>query len=258
MVKNYYSILGVSPSAGESEIKKAFRKLAVQYHPDKNSSGDANSKFQEISEAYDVLSDPGKRNAYDLRLANPYGEILTAPANVHRDPAYRRRKPAQPRPQEPSASQILMHDFLPYVIWISRFGLLASTLFFADYFLPYQRVPDAIASIATYGRGPDHYLIINTTHGAEFRIKDFRLENFNEKREVALSVTPIYRSLIYVSSPSGSYRVWVAHMYSTLIFFPVVLFVNSLLALVYRKHVEFCFNLNVTAFILLIINFILI
>lgn len=64
--KDFYSILGVSRSASADEIKKSYRKLAMQYHPDKN-PGDKKSeeKFKEISEAYDVLSDAKKRDMYD-------------------------------------------------------------------------------------------------------------------------------------------------------------------------------------------------
>lgn len=64
--KDYYSILGVSRSASEADIKKAFRRLARQYHPDMN-PGDkvSEAKFKEISEAYEVLSDSDKRRKYD-------------------------------------------------------------------------------------------------------------------------------------------------------------------------------------------------
>jgi curved DNA-binding protein len=64
--KDYYKILGVSKTATETEIKKAFRKLAVQHHPDKNPNNKAaEEKFKEISEANEVLSDPAKRKKYD-------------------------------------------------------------------------------------------------------------------------------------------------------------------------------------------------
>ena len=64
MGRDFYKILGVSRDAKEDELKKAYRKLALKYHPDKNQDPGAEDKFKEIAEAYEVLSD----SEYDLNL----------------------------------------------------------------------------------------------------------------------------------------------------------------------------------------------
>lgn len=75
--KDYYTILGLNRDARNEEIKKAFRKLALRYHPDKNPEDDcAEEKFKQINEAYDILSDEGKRRQYDLFGRVESGNIL--------------------------------------------------------------------------------------------------------------------------------------------------------------------------------------
>ncbi|MDG1190180.1 MAG: DnaJ domain-containing protein, partial [Flavobacteriales bacterium] len=64
--RDYYEVLGVSKSASQSEIKKAYRKMAIKYHPDKNPDDKAaEEKFKEAAEAYDVLSNTEKKQRYD-------------------------------------------------------------------------------------------------------------------------------------------------------------------------------------------------
>uniref|UniRef100_A0A3Q4GMN4 Zgc:122979 n=1 Tax=Neolamprologus brichardi TaxID=32507 RepID=A0A3Q4GMN4_NEOBR len=63
--KDFYKVLGVSPESNEDEIKKAYRKMALKFHPDKNSDADAEDRFKEIAEAYEILTDPKKRSIYD-------------------------------------------------------------------------------------------------------------------------------------------------------------------------------------------------
>lgn len=65
MGKDYYKTLGISKGSNEEEIKKAYRRMALRFHPDKNKDANAEEKFKEIAEAYEVLSDPKKRAVYD-------------------------------------------------------------------------------------------------------------------------------------------------------------------------------------------------
>ncbi len=78
--KDYYKILGVNKTASDDDIKKAYRKLARQYHPDKNKEPGAETKFKDISEAYNVLGDKEKRNKYDM-LGNSYSNFRTQGGN---------------------------------------------------------------------------------------------------------------------------------------------------------------------------------
>jgi molecular chaperone DnaJ len=63
--RDYYEVLGISKDANADDIKRAFRKKAMEYHPDRNKAADAESKFKEVNEAYEVLSDPQKKQRYD-------------------------------------------------------------------------------------------------------------------------------------------------------------------------------------------------
>ena len=73
MSENYYKILGVEEKASNEEIKKAFRKLSLKYHPDRNPNNpDAVSKFHEINNAYETLSDDEKKREYDMKRNNPF------------------------------------------------------------------------------------------------------------------------------------------------------------------------------------------
>lgn len=76
--QDYYAVLGVSRDAGADEIKKAYRQAALKYHPDRNKSPDAEGKFKEAAQAYEVLSDPEKRQRYDR-----YGHDGLRGAGVH-------------------------------------------------------------------------------------------------------------------------------------------------------------------------------
>jgi len=105
---DYYDILKVSPTASPKEIKRSFRKLAIKFHPDKNKDEGAEERFQELSEAYSILSDPMKREEYDqLYMDEEPAE------NPDFDASEREAEPSAPGPQqraEPQPNQTKSND----------------------------------------------------------------------------------------------------------------------------------------------------
>jgi DnaJ-class molecular chaperone len=81
-MKDHYAALGLNSAATLSDIKKAFRQRAALYHPDRNSAADAGERFREVQEAYDVLSDDAKRQAYD---DNRRRGLLDSPIDTARE-----------------------------------------------------------------------------------------------------------------------------------------------------------------------------
>lgn len=85
-MKDHYAVLGLRSSATLADIKKAYRQLASQHHPDRNSAADAALRFQAVQQAYEVLSDPAQRKAYDdNRQRNLLDDPLTTAQAIWRD-----------------------------------------------------------------------------------------------------------------------------------------------------------------------------
>jgi len=80
-MKNYYEILGVDENATQDDIKKAYRKLSKQYHPDVNPDGE--EKFKDIAEAYDIIGDPEKRQDYENKKNNPFAGMGGHGFDIH-------------------------------------------------------------------------------------------------------------------------------------------------------------------------------
>jgi curved DNA-binding protein CbpA len=264
-MKDYYSILGVSVTASELEIKRVYRRLAVKYHPDKNPSPEAEALFKEINEAYDVLGDPEKRQTYDLRRQNPFQALVQEeePVVQHRDPRYRRRKPPGYRPPASRYTpKDLMRDYLPKVIVFSWAGMVLGLLLLTDFVLPSTTSTETVAAVypvykgARSGRRYHAYELMKTKEGTAIKFRDKNWNLFAIDSTVQIERTRIFSTHQYISN--ARYRVALANIYGAVGIVPLILFITSLLGLYFRSNVEFAFNVSIVSGILLIISLYLI
>lgn len=129
MVKDYYYILGVSKTASTEEIKKAFRKLSLKFHPDKN-EGDSffEERFKEINEAYGILSDQKKRADYDRVIAETVPGYTPPPKPPTPEPP--KSTPPPPEPPKPPAAPIKEKTDSNGTLFMAAFIFIAFALFF--------------------------------------------------------------------------------------------------------------------------------
>jgi hypothetical protein len=257
-LKDYYSVLGVLRTASDAEIKRAFRKLAITYHPDKNKSPDAQHIFVEINEAYETIGDPQKRSVYDSRLANPLSDLIVDPPaqQRHRDPAYRRPRKAGPIVKEPP----LTAHYLKYIHWCCWVGFTLSSLFFIDYVLPYETIDnDSVVSVkVTRGRrGGVAYVTSTTASGS--RIKHYPVEAacvLYEGADVKWERTLIFRTPIRATSLDGSVVERLGHLYGALLFFPVGVFITAAAGIIFKKRSDLAFNMSLVCIVLMIFTYV--
>jgi hypothetical protein len=256
-MKNYYAILGVSPSAHAADIKRAYRRLALQYHPDKNPNAAAEQFFKEVNEAYGVLGDSQSRYEYDQRLLNPVYQGPVAPAQpVHRDPRYRPTG-RRPVPRQADDTYELMKEHLPKIVVITKSLLILSIILFIDFVLPRQEVYEQYAShrCQSASRRSDGgtHCIFTTQQGSSFRLESDDLRLMEGMDTVRLSKSWIIREITQVKS--GETEVSISSsIYGLFVFGPLFLLVISAAAFVYRNNVYRGFNLGITAALVFVFN----
>jgi hypothetical protein len=256
-MKDYYALLGVRENAGPAEIKRAYRMLAVKYHPDKNPSSEAEAFFKEINEAYDVLSDPEKKFFYDQRRANPFREVIREEETPqHRDPRYRPRHQQPPRKREKPSHVILMEKWNRYAYWINVMGVVVVILYALDYVIPYAASEETIENIVIVrGRKGAIYSRVYTASGKNIKVYG-RPGNVGEK--INLTVTRFYHIPMRIENISDASAINMGYMYQHFIIFPGLLMIMACIGIYYRHHVEKAFSYCVATALLLIITLVLI
>ncbi len=260
-MKNYYDILGVAVTASDEEIKKAFRKLALQYHPDKNPSPQAEVFFKELNEAYEVLSDPQTKVVYDGLLNG--SQTVETTSRPHRDPRYHKRPPGAYRRGNSKKEQLqaMMNEYLEYTRIATKVALAFCLLLILDFVLPEKQSQLQILSMAKYGNlGSSNYTLeLETSDGSVIKL------NKNDKLQFeAGSITTLYLSPwlsvpLRLENNKTHYKAKVpVSIYGNFIFFPVVLLMSAITGMIPWKGLEFRFNLGIVNFVLLILTIVLV
>ena|SRR5688572_31471701 len=259
-MKDYYQILHVRRGTSVPEIKRAYRMLVQQLHPDVNPDPAAHELIKEVNEAYDVLGDESKKRDYDYRFDNPYITVDAPQQPVHRDPRYR-RSTTYSASSNTYTQQELMQIYLPYALWCCRIGLLLATLIFLDAFLPERQTTEEIAEIynvRSARRNAYRYDVLVTQSGIEIKLYEHKVSYFLDKDRILINRTQILRIPVRVSGEGGIPSIEVGHIYRTTIFLPIVLFLTSGLGLFLRKKVDLSFSLCTVSGVLTVIIYFLI
>jgi len=255
-MKDYYEILGVSPTSPSAEIRRVYRRLALQYHPDKNPSPEAEAIFQEINEAYEILGDEENRRRYDLKRQAPSTTDLTPDdiyahaSPAHRDPAYRKR---QPRPTTPRVNESveMMRKYLPYISWLTWAGLATMVIFMLDYSLPFLHSTEkVIETSVTRVRGTSSYLVKTANHS----VRLYEGPSFENNTDVDLEYTPILQVVFKIADHNHTERIATSRgVYGPIFFLPLLLFGVAIAGFFLRKNIEYSFNINITLALMYII-----
>lgn len=261
-MKDYYAILGVPRTASSVHIRNAYRKLAIQYHPDRNPDPAATAIFQEINEAYEVLSDPDKKRAYDFPgwttvLQEPVEE---PPVRRHRDPRYRgvgATGRAVPRPQGVSIIQ-LMRTYLPYLRVANYIGVVFGTLLIVDYFLPVQVKVEPIFQTYTIDlpRQPT-VQVVQLYNGKEVRLLYHQGQAFEHAEQITVGYTPLFSSIRMVRLPEEELAIQGQGIYGPVGFIPLVMYICSILAFVNKADDIMVFNYSVVSGVMFLASLIL-
>ena len=247
-MRDYYTILEVSSNATQEEIKKAYRKLALKYHPDKSSYSGAGELFAQISEAYKVLAQPESRALYDLQKKRAASTYSTTTSSTQHAQHYYRPKP--------SGGVYRKLDITPYVKYFRGLSIACFVLcsFLAiDYFLPTLKVPDTILG-KRYHRGYDYYEL--RLNQGLFTVSGPETHQIRVGQQVEVCYTSLFDKLLKVSlvidGKIYEYN-YKASIYGSMSFALIILFVTGYLGGFHFKEPETIMNVAIVNGMLLIL-----
>ncbi len=239
----------IGRKATDAEIKKAFRKLATQYHPDKNPSREAEEIFKEINEAYEILSDPASRLDYDQKLTNPgfYN--------------YQSARPQRPAYRGPSERIMLQNSLLRYSRLLFYFGCLWCSVLVVDYTMPEEDVGGKVTTDMTKYRSYSVHQprnLLTTDNNRSFNVSANEMKYFPINSRIHVYRSPLLSAIIRVENYNGTFVVNnLGSIYRNFSFAPIILLLGCVIGLAVKKGVEFHVNLGIVVFLLMILNIVL-
>ena len=248
--------MSLNIDASEVEVKAAYRRLALQFHPDKNPSPEAEAIFKEVNEAYEVLGDPLRKLIYDQMLKGESQEqVVVEPVQTHRDPRYRPRPKANAprRPTHREEILAMMASNLRYVLMISRLTLLFSVVLITDYSLPPVKTITEVLTENPTDRGNSFKL--GFKDGKTVSISRADARTLRKAAYIGVYRSAWFSIPLSLEDEATHYRAPVQlSIYGNFIFWPVLLLLTSLVGTFYWKGVEFRFNVGIVNFILFLLT----
>ncbi|MDN5201980.1 DnaJ domain-containing protein [Fulvivirgaceae bacterium BMA10] len=260
-MKDYYKILEIRSGASHDEVKKAYRRLAVRYHPDKNKYEGANALFNEINEAYQVLGDAKKRAAYDESIV-----ALSAFVYSQYRTSYTYRRNGNIRADKKAQAKQRIKPYLRYFYIISKVGLIFGLLLFADASLPMNSQEESLEQMIkeqdlakAYERyklnGVSSSAILRTKEGSKMEIDKGDLLAFITSPKILVYRSAIFSEFMKVETFHDPPRVAGAYynIHGFFIFLPALLVITSVIGIFYHRSPEFDLNVTLVSCMLMLI-----
>ncbi|MCW5909856.1 MAG: J domain-containing protein [Cyclobacteriaceae bacterium] len=258
-MKNYYAILGLNDFAHVQEVKRAYRKLALLYHPDKNPSAEAAALFIEINEAYEALGDPQRKMEHDRMLQGvPASPPFTIRQNQYRDPRYRRGPVSGESGSVRRQVLQAMQQYLKYAVMFSRLAFLFSLVLIADYSMPAQKTKEEVTSVrnkqeSRYAQSSQ----LSLDGGEMITLNQETAREFKRGSVITIHTSSLFSVPLILENEATRFKAKVpVSIYGNFKFLPLVMLITSLLGTFWWKGVEFRFNLGIVNILLILLSFV--